>query len=361
MISYRTSRTTKTYIYTGDLEKLLNRYGKRHFRKGRKVHLLLDEGLPEEKKAYISSQIENFIAEFDIHFLPPGEDSKNAETVVKLLRQIIQSQIKRSDIVVVAGGGAVLDAGNFIASVLLRGVSSILIPTTLLAMVDASIGGKNALNVDTIKNQIGTFHQPEAIFIDPQFLSTLPEEEYKSGLGELIKTLLLFSKKSEIEKFLENNVDKKLIEKCVRFKAKIVTQDPFEKKGKREILNFGHTLGHAIESATAGMLKHGIAVAIGLYYEQRIAEEYLREKGLEIENISSVIYKLLKTLGMERELTKKYSISTFLKYDKKIKETGSVRLIYLEKFGKPRILSMKEEEFLDFYERILNERRHSLF
>ncbi|MCX7832321.1 MAG: 3-dehydroquinate synthase [Actinobacteria bacterium] len=355
MISYRTSQTTKTYIYIGNIEKLFDKYGKRHFRKGRKVHLLFDEGIPEELKAYIYSNLEKHVSDLETYFLPQGENSKNAETVIKLIRNIIQSQIKRSDIIAVAGGGAVLDAGNFIASVLLRGVSSILFPTTLLAMVDASIGGKNALNVDAIKNQVGTFHQPEAIFMDLQFLSTLPEEEFKSGLGEVIKTLLLTSNRNEIKKFIQNGVDVNLIEKCARFKAKIVKQDPFEKKGKREILNFGHTVGHAIESATAGMLKHGIAVAIGLYYEQKIAEEYLKEKGERIENVSSLIYELLKSFDVEEEFHKRYNISPFLRYDKKVKELGLVRFIYLEKLGKPRILSMKESEFLDYFERIVNE------
>lgn len=356
MISYRTVLTTKTSIYTGYLGDQLKKYKKRHFPNNSKLILLIDAGLPETHKTQVLSLLSEIADDFSYFFLPQGEDSKNPEVCFKTIREIILQKVTRKDRVVVVGGGAVLDAGNFMASIIHRGLKSILIPTTLLSMVDASIGGKNALNIDSIKNQVGTFHQPEAIFIDLNFLKTLPDDEFKSGLGEVVKTLLLDGNKKLLYRLVNEGLDESIVQACIRYKAKVVRQDPFEKKGKREFLNFGHTVGHALEAATGERIKHGFAVAVGMFFEQKIAETFFLNKGnTVIEPCSDKIKTTLEKLGIFQMLPELKEIHPFLKFDKKIKEEKTVRFVYLEKPGKPKILNLDENIFIEIFEKVIRD------
>ncbi len=191
---------------------------------------------------------------------PQGEKAKTFNQYGKCLEYFLSQGIHRKAHLLAIGGGGTSDLAGFVASTLLRGISWSVIPTTLLAMVDASIGGKTGINSQSCKNQIGTFHFPENIWLDFQFLKTLSEEELVSGKGEILKY-------SFLSKEIGNFVDKKgfqldLIEACAELKLKLVKEDPFETKGKRIVLNLGHSLGHAFENLWK--LPHGIAVACGI-------------------------------------------------------------------------------------------------
>ncbi|MFL6845906.1 MAG: 3-dehydroquinate synthase [Allosphingosinicella sp.] len=202
--------------------------------------------------------------------VPPGEGSKSWAQLEALIDRLLELGVERGDAILAFGGGMVGDLAGFAAAILKRGCRYVQVPTTLLAQVDSSVGGKTAINARAGKNLIGAFHQPEAVLIDPSTLDTLPERELRSGYAEVVKYGLIGDRaffdwcEANAAALLAGNPGARLhaIETCVRAKAAIVAEDERETKGRRALLNFGHTLGHAIEAET-GML-HGEAVAIGM-------------------------------------------------------------------------------------------------
>jgi 3-dehydroquinate synthase len=205
------------------------------------------------------------------HLLPEGEAAKTLHELERALDFLCDAQLDRSTTVVVLGGGAATDLGGLAAAMYLRGVSWVACPTTLLAMVDASVGGKTAVNLKSGKNLAGSFHQPSAVIADTSALLTLESSEYVSGLGEVLKTALIEGE--ELLTLLEDNITAVItrhaqvmadvICRCVATKARIVSLDPHE-AGPRKALNLGHTFGHAIEQvAGPGTIPHGVAVATG--------------------------------------------------------------------------------------------------
>ena len=212
--------------------------------------------------------------------IPAGEEHKNLMTATKVWEQLLHHKIHRNGLIINLGGGVVGDLGGFCASVWKRGIDFIQVPTSLLAMIDASCGGKTGVNWDGIKNQIGTFTPPFSVIVDPLFLNTLPQREFLSGIAEMLKHAIiaedtsLFHQLSEIETPTIENISP-LIEKAIVIKNDIVLQDPKE-KNIRKILNFGHTFGHAIETwsqTTKTPLLHGEAVALGMQYEIQLAHK----------------------------------------------------------------------------------------
>ena len=211
---------------------------------------------------------------------PAGEKSKTLETYAELVRGFAALELTRTDVAIALGGGVVGDLTGFAAATYMRGIDFIQVPTTLLAMVDSSIGGKTGVDIPEGKNLVGAFHLPKKIIRDVKFLETLPEKELKNGLAEMIKTAVLFDKEMfrELES-LESTVSeeptgvartlkssetlKTLIERCANWKQKIVDED-FKEGGKRKLLNLGHTFGHAIEKVSDFAISHGEAVAIGM-------------------------------------------------------------------------------------------------
>ena len=203
---------------------------------------------------------------------PAGEKSKTLETYAELVRGFAALGLTRSDVAYAFGGGVVGDLTGFAAATYMRGIDFIQVPTTLLAMVDSSIGGKTGVDIPEGKNLVGAFHLPKRIIRDAKFLETLPEKEMKNGLAEMIKTAVLFDK--EMFAALYDLAAKgaqggrkeglgKWIERCAEWKQKIVDED-FKEGGKRKLLNLGHTFGHAIEAASDFRLGHGECVAIGM-------------------------------------------------------------------------------------------------
>jgi 3-dehydroquinate synthase len=237
--------------------------------------------------------------------VPDGEEYKNMDTVLEILEQLFESKFDRGSLLIAFGGGVIGDMTGFSASLYQRGIDFIQIPTTLLAQVDASVGGKTGVNNRFGKNLIGAFYQPKAVHIDPDFLKTLPPREYGAGLAEVIKMAVMFDK--EFFEFLEDaqlhskDAQIKMIAKAVSLKAKVVNQDEKE-AGVRAVLNYGHTFGHVIENQTNyKTYLHGEAVAIGMVMANHLA--------LKLDLLSQEEADRIKAL------LKKYNLPTSYKID----------------------------------------------
>ena len=221
------------------------------------------------KRAEISLVNEGFdVIKFVIE---AGEASKSTQNLVAILEFLAENRLTHSDIVVALGGGVVGDLAGFASAVYLRGIGFIQVPTTLLAMVDSSVGGKTAVNLEAGKNLAGAFHQPSLVLCDYKTLDTLPDEIFSDGCAEIIKYGVINDRPlfDELKKGVRSNIEK-FISACVTNKAKIVAQDEFD-KGTRQLLNLGHTVGHAIEKCSDLEISHGKAVAIGMCVVTRIA------------------------------------------------------------------------------------------
>jgi 3-dehydroquinate synthase len=244
-------------------------------------------------------------SDFDVQgmIIESSEDAKTLDTIEDICRIMIELECDRSSIIIALGGGVVGDIAGFLASVFMRGIEYIQIPTTLLAMIDSSIGGKTGVNLPEGKNLVGTFHQPTAVIIDPEILKSLPEREIVSGFGELLKYGLIwdFDWFKEIANTLDHHLkltDYELLTKtlvrCCEIKAEVVSADEKE-GGFRRILNFGHTIGHAIESTIGyDIVRHGEAVTMGMISACHIS--YIR--GHIVEDDFSLIVKTLSSLPL---------------------------------------------------------------
>ncbi len=204
-----------------------------------------------------------------------GEEHKTLDTVDELSRAFARSGLLRGDSVVALGGGVVGDTAGFTASVYYRGIDVVQVPTSLLAMIDAAIGGKTGVNLPEGKNLVGAFRQPLAVLADPSVLSTLPEREYRSGLGEVAKYALMGGELEALDtdglRARDPAVLASVVVECAAIKARYVEADELEQSGVRAVLNYGHTLGHALEIASAHSLMHGEAVAVGLVFAAHLA------------------------------------------------------------------------------------------
>ena len=218
----------------------------------------------------------------DVLIMPDGERSKNLAQLEKLAETMLKRGADRGAVLVTLGGGVVGDVGGFLASVFMRGIPVVQVPTTLLAQVDSAIGGKTGVNLRAGKNLVGTFHQPLLVLADPDVLATLPEREYRSGMWEAMKYGVIRNPaifdlmEKHRDAFLNRRGDllKKLIAECVRIKADVVGADERE-GGERRILNFGHTVGHALEAETQYKhFRHGEAVGWGMIAAARIGEQF---------------------------------------------------------------------------------------
>ena len=239
--------------------------------------------------------------------VPAGEGSKRLATLERVLEFLAASDLDRSSCVIALGGGVVGDLAGLAASLYMRGIAVVQVPTTLLAQVDASVGGKTAVDLAAGKNLAGTFHQPALVLADTETLATLPEVEYRSGLGEVVKSALIEGEPAlaGLERSLatiqarDPDALAEVVERCVRLKAGIVERDPRE-RGERKKLNLGHTFAHAIERAAGyGVVPHGVAVAVGIVLALRTsrATGLLADPGLPART-----EELLRALGMPHDL-----------------------------------------------------------
>ncbi len=276
--------------------------------------------------------------ECDIISFPDGEKSKNLKTIEKLAEEMVKKGFDRSNAIIALGGGVVGDMAGFLSSIYMRGINYIQIPTTLLAMVDSSIGGKTGVDLKSGKNLIGTFTQPKAVFVDPDYLDTLPIKQIRNGLAEVIKYGVIKDKK--LFEFIEENSEKilnlnkkslnKIIEQSLRIKKQIVEKDEKE-QGIRIILNYGHSYGHAIEKMTNFKLLHGYAISIGMVLENKIAVEKDVLKPEDAKRIKDLLSKVGLPIVTLKKPTK-----NDLKSDKK-KSGKYLNLVLPEKIGQARI------------------------
>ena len=232
-----------------------------------KTFLLVDSNTVNCLSVFVP-KLAQLDADFEVLEVPPGEESKSLEVAANLWSVLLEYGADRNSLIINVSGGVVCDLGAFIASTYKRGIPFVNVPTSLLAMVDASVGGKNGINFEGLKNQLGTFTQPNFVLIDPDFLATLPQEEWESGHAEMLKHALLSGTRwSELLALETATLTLHDIEQSVAFKAEIVKED-FKENGKRKILNLGHTTGHAWESYAAvsgNPCTHGAAVIQGLH------------------------------------------------------------------------------------------------
>ncbi|HEX4125537.1 MAG TPA: 3-dehydroquinate synthase [Tepidisphaeraceae bacterium] len=268
---------------------------------------------------------------------PPGEDHKTIATASDLYDRILPAGVERSSLVIALGGGLVGDLAGFVAATLLRGVPFLQVPTTLLAMVDASVGGKTGVNHAVGKNLIGAFHQPREVMIDPAVLKTLPADELRGGLAECIKHEIIRDAEgfTELEKTIDSAlaVDvpylAKLVAHNVAIKAAVVAADPFE-HGERAHLNFGHTFGHAIETLSDYRYSHGQSVALGMVAASRLATRLKMLDADSRDRIIALIRKAgLPTGGLELATQ---SVLDAMLFDKKVKDRR-VRFILPDRIG----------------------------
>jgi 3-dehydroquinate synthase len=282
--------------------------------------------------------------------VPQGEEAKTVQTATALYHQLATQEAHRDDLLVALGGGSVGDLAGFVAATYMRGVPFLQVPTTLTAQVDAAIGGKAAVNLPEGKNLVGAFHQPVAVLADVRTLATLPDREYRSGLAEVAKyalTLdleLLESLERDPAPVLDRDASalETLVARCVRAKAAIVGEDERD-AGRRLILNYGHTLGHALErlDAFAGR-SHGEAISIGMTFAARLAEDL----GTSSPGLAERHKRLLSSLGLDADggLPPVDDVLAAMRMDKKYR--GGMRFVLLAEVGRPVVVESVPEEAL---------------
>ena len=275
--------------------------------------------------------------------LKPGEEYKIQSTVDEIIDQLVEMEADRKTTLVGVGGGVVTDITGYVASVYMRGISFGFIPTSLLAMVDASIGGKNGIDVGVYKNMVGIIRQPKFILHDMVFLNSLPQNEWENGFAEIIKHAAI--KDPSMFKELERSTVKKyqnsktaicdLVQRNAIIKTRVVQNDEFE-KGERRLLNFGHTLGHALENQYE--LSHGQAISIGMTYASVISQKFVGFK--EPARVANLLSKYELPTFADFDKQKVFEV---LKMDKK-RERKEMNYVMLEKIGKGVVKSIPLKE-----------------
>ena len=305
----------------------------------RRVLVVTDSGVPAEYARIVAEQCKNGI----ICTVDEGEESKSIDSFSRLLQAMLDNGFSRKDCVVAVGGGVVGDLSGFAASAYMRGIDFYNIPTTLLSQIDSSIGGKTAVNFGGVKNIVGAFYQPKKVLIDPELLKTLPERQISNGLAEAIK-MSLTSDKELFDIFeskdIESSIDE-IILRSLNIKKSVVEEDEKE-SCLRKILNFGHTVGHGIESAAQGELYHGECVALGMI-------------PMCAESIRSRVIEVLKRCGLYRTLEydlNKISEAAF--HDKKA-DGGRVTVVTVADIGSFEMKEMSCGEVIEISKKILED------
>ena len=298
-----------------------------------------------------SKTVENSLEKSNLkhikYVIKSGEESKNGNNFLKICEFLAENQITRSDLIIALGGGVVGDLAGFVASAYLRGIDFIQIPTTLLSCVDSSVGGKTAIDIESGKNSVGAFYQPRLVICDYSTLNTLSDEVFSQGCAEVIKYAVIGNTElfSHLQKNKKDFDREYVISECVKMKRDIVQRDEFD-KGDRQLLNLGHTIGHAVELKSNFEIAHGEAVAIGLCM---IANASYK-KGLCFEQTKNDIINIIKDFDLP--VSASFSADELYKTalnDKK--RTGdTIKLIIPYSIGDSRLLKIKTDEILSFIE-----------
>lgn len=273
-----------------------------------------------------AQQLTKLDGEFDVIEVPAGEQSKDLEIAAQLWTTLLEYGADRNALMINLGGGVVGDLGSFVASTYKRGISFVQVPTSLLAMVDASVGGKTGINFGGLKNQIGTFNNPELVVVEPEFLKTLPKEEWESGHGEMIKHSLLTGSDWPLVLQLTPGLDiSEDIQRSIQIKSRVVDAD-FKESGSRKTLNLGHTFGHAWESLMQQKgrpVPHGRAVVQGLHLALVLSDQ------LHLQSELAQVYPWVPVQREDLELLWAAQLA-----DKKNK-SGEVQFVLLSSLGNP--------------------------
>lgn len=272
--------------------------------------------------------------------LKTSEELKTMETAVWVTEKLLEADASRGALVLAIGGGITTDIAGFAASMYKRGIRYANIPTTLLAQVDAAIGGKTGVNLHGYKNMLGAFHMPEFTFLTASVLETLPEKELRCGLAEMLKTFLIGDADS-YKKCISGGITDDLIFRAASIKADIVRRDPLE-HGERAVLNLGHTFGHAIEHCSKGAIAHGEAVGMGIILAARLSEGL----GLAQKGLAARLQEDFQRVGLETACP--YGIDELASAMKKDKKDG--RFILLKGIGQPVITTVKEDDLRKYTE-----------
>lgn len=289
----------------------------------------------------VSSSLGNADIYFDLIAIPEGESQKTIQTAELVYEAMSDAKASRFEPVIAVGGGVVGDLAGFVSSTFMRGVPFINVPTTFLAMIDSSVGGKTGVDLEAGKNMVGSFHQPFCVISDVDFLNTLPDRELRCGIAEAAKTAFLAG--GYFMSFIEDNMDAILrrdadvlvetVKRCVRFKGDIIAADPLDTRGTRAFLNYGHTLGHALE--TAGCyedLNHGEAVAAGMVFAARLSNKL----GLAGSELVPQTIELLEKAGLKTGTAcgDVDNLIDIMERDKK-NRSDKARFVLLEAVGRP--------------------------
>lgn len=305
----------------------------------RKVMIITDTNIGIHYAEEVTKVVSQYASSVTTVTLPAGEAYKNLDTVNQIYQKLIEAKFDRNDLLIALGGGVIGDMTGFTAATYLRGIRFIQLPTSLLAMVDSSIGGKTGVDFQSYKNMVGAFYQPQAVYMNLHTLHTLPEREFYSGFGEIIKHGLIKDKVyyDWLLKHAEVILDKtpeyleETIYRSLLVKQQVVEQDPYE-KGERALLNFGHTLGHAVEKLMNFSLLHGECVSLGIvtasYLSVQLGHITMDEHLSILDTLKA--FRLPVTLSAEAFDVPKVVEAT--KNDKKM-DSGKIKFIVLESIG----------------------------
>ena len=315
-----------------------------------KIFIIVDNNTHDHCLPHFMSKLETDL-DCEIIEIEAGEVNKNIDTCVGVWNALSELGADRKSLIINVGGGVVTDLGGFVACTFKRGLKYINVPTSLLAMVDASVGGKTGVDLGALKNQVGVISSGDMVLVDTSFLDTLPQNQLKSGLAEMLKHGLIYdplywNKFLDLSNLSLIDLDD-LIHASVQIKNTIVTADPYE-HGLRKTLNFGHTLGHAVESyylseTDKEQLLHGEAIAIGMIMETYISAELLGFPKQEMEIIKETFLKIFNKVSIDA--SDYDAIIEVLKYDKK-NEHGNINFVLLENIGVPKIDCLVENDLL---------------
>ena len=346
-IDVRAEREYSVLVDTPHLQALAP-----HFKKRERVAVIFSESM----KSSIS-QIDAQDSEVFYFGIPDSEKGKSSETLLKVWDWLGSAGFTRSDLIVAIGGGAVTDFAGFAAASWLRGLDWVAVPTTVAGMVDAAVGGKTGINSDFGKNLIGAFHSPIEVIIDPQWLTTLGDRDFAAGLAEVVKCgfirdpqiLALIAGKSTSDIRASRDLTVELIHRAISVKADVVSSD-FKESFEREILNYGHTFGHAVEIASKYSLRHGECVSIGMVFVAHLAQSL----GLLSQEIVDQHIQILSTLGLPVRYAEGdwLNLLATMRVDKKSRGK-QIRFVVISKIAETkRVETVTDDQLLAAYEMV---------
>lgn len=343
-----------------DFSKLNQNLLESGFSKGRKICIVADETVASLHLSTLTGELSKEFSNVILFTFPAGEENKTLATVQKVYEYLIENKFDRSDLLIAFGGGVVGDLTGYTAATYLRGISFVQIPTTLLSQVDSSIGGKTGVDFLSYKNMVGAFHMPSLVYMNLDLLNTLPKEQYICGLGEIVKHGLIMSREYYDWLLLHKNhimdrslpdIEEMVYQSCL-IKKGVVERDPKE-RGERALLNFGHTIGHAVEKLSDFSLYHGQCVAIGMRSALFLSHRY---GSLPEESFQNAIQALdqFEFPSIVKNMTAE-EVLFVSKSDKKM-EQGKIKFILIRQPGEAYIESeLTDSQLLEAIQFILEE------